>query len=233
MVYGNMGDGCATGVAFTRDPSTGERQLYGEFLINAQGEDVVAGIRTPQPLSELSSQMPQVYEQFQGICAQLEPHYRDMQDVEFTVQKGKLWMLPNSKRQAHRGGGRPDRRGHGRRGADLTRGSPPARHSGSTRPGSSIPRLADSSPQESLPWVCRPLRGQQSASGLQRRRGRSTSRRRPEGHLGAPRDFARRHRRHGRRPRHPHRTRGCVLSCRLVARGMGQMLRRRLRRHSH
>ena len=93
MVYGNMGDDCATGVAFTRDPSTGEKHLYGEFLINAQGEDVVAGTRTPQPLSELSSQMPQVYNQFQAICDQLEPHYRDMQDVEFTVQKGKLWML--------------------------------------------------------------------------------------------------------------------------------------------
>ena len=93
MVYGNMGDDCATGVAFTRNPSTGEKHLYGEFLINAQGEDVVAGIRTPQPLSELSSQMPQVYNQFQAICDQLEPHYRDMQDVEFTVQKSKLWML--------------------------------------------------------------------------------------------------------------------------------------------
>ncbi len=93
MVYGNMGDDCATGVAFTRNPSTGEKHLYGEFLINAQGEDVVAGTRTPQPLSELSSHMPQVYEQFQAICDQLEPHYRDMQDVEFTVQKGKLWML--------------------------------------------------------------------------------------------------------------------------------------------
>ena len=93
MVYGNMGDDCATGVAFTRDPSTGEKHLYGEFLINAQGEDVVAGTRTPQPLPELSSQMPQVYEQFQAICDQLEPHYRDMQDVEFTVQKSKLWML--------------------------------------------------------------------------------------------------------------------------------------------
>ena len=93
MVYGNMGDDCATGVAFTRNPSTGEKHLYGEFLINAQGEDVVAGTRTPQPLPELSSQMPQVYEQFQAICDQLEPHYRDMQDVEFTVQKSKLWML--------------------------------------------------------------------------------------------------------------------------------------------
>ena len=93
MVYGNMGDDCATGVAFTRNPSTGEKHLYGEFLINAQGEDVVAGTRTPQPLPELSSQMPQVYNQFQAICDQLEPHYRDMQDVEFTVQKSKLWML--------------------------------------------------------------------------------------------------------------------------------------------
>ena len=93
MVYGNMGDDCATGVAFTRNPSTGEKHLYGEFLINAQGEDVVAGTRTPESLSELSSQMPQVYNQFQAICDQLEPHYRDMQDVEFTVQKGKLWML--------------------------------------------------------------------------------------------------------------------------------------------
>ena len=93
MVYGNMGDDCATGVAFTRNPSTGEKHLYGEFLINAQGEDVVAGTRTPQPLSQLSSQMPQVYNQFQAICDQLEPHYRDMQDVEFTVQKSKLWML--------------------------------------------------------------------------------------------------------------------------------------------
>ena len=93
MVYGNMGNDCATGVAFTRNPSTGEKHLYGEFLINAQGEDVVAGTRTPQPLSELSSRMPQVYNQFQAICDQLEPHYRDMQDVEFTVQKGKLWML--------------------------------------------------------------------------------------------------------------------------------------------
>ena len=80
-------------MAFTRNPSTGEKHLYGEFLINAQGEDVVAGTRTPEPLPELSGQMPQVYEQFQAICDQLEPHYRDMQDVEFTVQKGKLWML--------------------------------------------------------------------------------------------------------------------------------------------
>ncbi len=93
MVYGNMGDDCATGVAFTRDPSTGKRELYGEFLINAQGEDVVAGIRTPEPVSRLKRLMPEVYAEFEKVCAKLERHYRDMQDLEFTIQKGKLWML--------------------------------------------------------------------------------------------------------------------------------------------
>ncbi|MEW6755065.1 MAG: pyruvate, phosphate dikinase [Candidatus Latescibacterota bacterium] len=93
MVYGNMGDTSATGVAFTRNPSTGERKLYGEFLINAQGEDVVAGIRTPQDIAELEGAMPGVYAQFVKVCAQLEAHYREMQDMEFTVQNGRLWML--------------------------------------------------------------------------------------------------------------------------------------------
>ena len=93
MVYGNMGDDCATGVAFTRNPSTGRNKLYGEFLINAQGEDVVAGIRTPQALSQLPRRLPKPYKQFQEICHKLETHYRDMQDLEFTVQRGKLWML--------------------------------------------------------------------------------------------------------------------------------------------
>ena len=93
MVYGNMGTDCATGVAFTRDPSTGARKLYGEYLINAQGEDVVAGIRTPKSLSELQKQLPAAFRQFQEVCKTLERHYRDMQDVEFTIQKGRLWML--------------------------------------------------------------------------------------------------------------------------------------------
>ncbi|MFH1566395.1 MAG: pyruvate, phosphate dikinase, partial [Gemmatimonadota bacterium] len=93
MVYGNMGDDCATGVAFTRNPSTGENKLYGEYLINAQGEDVVAGIRTPQPVTKLKAQMPKVYREFELVCRTLEKHYRDMQDLEFTIQKGKLWML--------------------------------------------------------------------------------------------------------------------------------------------
>lgn len=93
MVFGNMGDDCATGVAFTRNPSTGERKYYGEFLVNAQGEDVVAGIRTPEPLDEMQSLMPEVYKQLTDVFDKLEAHYRDMQDIEFTIQAGKLWML--------------------------------------------------------------------------------------------------------------------------------------------
>ncbi len=93
MVYGNMGDDCATGVAFTRNPATGEKLFYGEFLANAQGEDVVAGIRTPHPISELETEMPEVYNGLVNAYQTLENHYRDMQDMEFTVQRGKLWML--------------------------------------------------------------------------------------------------------------------------------------------
>ena len=93
MVYGNMGDDCATGVAFTRDPSTGARKFYGEYLINAQGEDVVAGVRTPEPVAKLKKQLPLAYETLEHIYKKLELHYRDMQDIEFTVQEGELWML--------------------------------------------------------------------------------------------------------------------------------------------
>ena len=93
MVYGNMGNDCATGVAFTRDPSTGKNQLYGEFLTNAQGEDVVAGIRTPEPVSRLKRKQPKAYKEFEAVCSLLEKHYKDMQDMEFTIQQNKLWML--------------------------------------------------------------------------------------------------------------------------------------------
>lgn len=93
MVFGNMGDDCGTGVAFTRNPSTGENELYGEYLMNAQGEDVVAGTRTPKHISELKTEMPEIYEQLVEICKKLEEHYKDMQDLEFTIQKGKLYML--------------------------------------------------------------------------------------------------------------------------------------------
>jgi len=102
MVFGNMGNDSGTGVAFTRNPSTGEKVLYGEFLMNAQGEDVVAGIRTPQPISQLQEVMPDVYNQFVEIAKKLEDHYKDMQDMEFTIEKGKLYMLQtrNGKRTA-------------------------------------------------------------------------------------------------------------------------------------
>jgi pyruvate,orthophosphate dikinase len=102
MVYGNRGNDCGTGVAFTRNPATGEKKLYGEYLINAQGEDVVAGIRTPEPISKLESDMPEVYAEFVRIADLLEHHYKDMQDMEFTIENGKLFMLQtrNGKRTA-------------------------------------------------------------------------------------------------------------------------------------
>jgi pyruvate,orthophosphate dikinase len=102
MVYGNMGDTSGTGVAFTRDPATGEAKLYGEFLMNAQGEDVVAGIRTPQTIDQLRDVMPKVYQQFADIANKLERHYKDMQDMEFTIERGELFMLQtrNGKRTA-------------------------------------------------------------------------------------------------------------------------------------
>src|SRR3989441_7892906 len=93
MVFGNMGNDSGTGVAFTRNPSTGDEQLYGEYLLNAQGEDVVAGIRTPSKINRLQKDLPDVYRQFQDIAQRLERHYRDMQDLEFTVEKGRLYML--------------------------------------------------------------------------------------------------------------------------------------------
>ncbi len=93
MAFGNMGDDCGTGVAFTRNPATGEKKLFGEFLTNAQGEDVVAGVRTPMPISEMAEKFPQAYADFVKVCDILEEHYRDMQDMEFTVEHGKLYML--------------------------------------------------------------------------------------------------------------------------------------------
>ena len=102
MAFGNMGDDCGTGVAFTRNPATGEKGLMGEFLMNAQGEDVVAGVRTPMPISKMAEVLPDVYNQFLEVCKTLENHYRDMQDMEFTIEKGKLFMLQtrNGKRTA-------------------------------------------------------------------------------------------------------------------------------------
>ena len=103
MVFGNMGETSGTGVAFTRDPATGEKGIYGEYLINAQGEDVVAGVRTPQPISKLEEDLPECYKEFMELATKLENHYKDMQDMEFTIQEGKLYFLQtrNGKRTAH------------------------------------------------------------------------------------------------------------------------------------
>ena len=102
MVFGNLNNNSGTGVAFTRDPATGEKKLMGEFLVNAQGEDVVAGVRTPMPIAQMEEKFPDAYNQFVDVCKTLENHYRDMQDMEFTVENGKLYMLQtrNGKRTA-------------------------------------------------------------------------------------------------------------------------------------
>ena len=102
MAFGNMGDNCGTGVAFTRDPATGDKGLMGEFLVNAQGEDVVAGVRTPMPIAQMAEKFPEAFAEFNKVCAILEDHYRDMQDMEFTIEEGKLYMLQtrNGKRTA-------------------------------------------------------------------------------------------------------------------------------------
>src|SRR5207248_6535288 len=93
MVFGNMGQDCGTGVAFTRNPSTGEARIFGEFLRDAQGEDVVAGVRTPQSIDQLQNEFPEIYAQFEEVCKKLEDHYREMQDIEFTIEKKRLFVL--------------------------------------------------------------------------------------------------------------------------------------------
>jgi pyruvate,orthophosphate dikinase len=101
MVFGNKGEESGTGVAFTRDPATGEQGLYGEFLANAQGEDVVAGVRTPQPLEELGDSFPEVFEELLDTMRRLEQHYRDAQDIEFTIEDGKLFLLQTRPAKRH------------------------------------------------------------------------------------------------------------------------------------
>ena len=118
MVFGNTGNNSGTGVAFTRDPNTGEDEFYGDYLINAQGEDVVAGIRTPEPISRLKEEMPKVYDQLLQIRKKLETHYKEMQDIEFTVAGRHAVHAADADRQADRHRGRADRRRDGQGKAD-------------------------------------------------------------------------------------------------------------------
>ncbi len=128
MVFGNMGDDCGTGVAFTRDPPPARTSIYGEYLINAQGEDVVAGVRTPQPIEPAGrARIPTIHEQFMEIAKTLEQHYKDMQDMEFTIERGKLFMLQTPLRQAHRPRRGQHRRRPGERRPDRPRAGPDPR----------------------------------------------------------------------------------------------------------
>ena len=121
MVFGNLGDDSGTGVAFTRNPSTGEKKFYGEFLINAQGEDVVAGIRTPLDIDEMAKLLPESYAELRRTEERLENHFHDMQDIEFTVERGQLYLLQTRTGKAHRRRGGAHRDRHGRRRSDRHR----------------------------------------------------------------------------------------------------------------
>ena len=244
MVFGNMGETSATGVAFTRNPSTGENALYGEFLVNAQGEDVVAGIRTPQNITEdarkaagsdkpsLEALMPAVFKQFADTTKLLEKHYRDMQDIEFTVERGKLWMLQtrNGKRTA---------RAALRVAVEMANEGLITREEAITRvePAALDQLLHPTIDPKAKP---KPLAtglpaSPGAASGADRvlgRRRRGGGQGRPQDHPGARRDQPRGHPRHARRRRHPDDARRHD-----VARGRrrarhGQALRRRARARS-
>ena len=242
MVFGNMGDTSATGVAFTRNPSTGEKKLYGEFLINAQGEDVVAGIRTPQEITEearneagsnkpsMESAMPAAFAELKRIHGVLEKHYRDMQDLEFTVEQGKLWMLQtrNGKRTA---------KAALRIAVELAQEkliskdeAVDAHRSGLARP---IAASDHRSRRRAQDHRHRP-------AGVARRRlrrdrvlvrGRGASQKPgPQGRAGARRDLAGGHSRHACGGRHPHHARRHDLACGRGGARHGQALRRRRRR---
>ena len=244
MVFGNMGDDCGTGVAFTRDPATGENVFYGEYLINAQGEDVVAGIRTPKKIAELQEGHAGGLQAARRHPRKLEKHYRDVQDIEFTVQKGKLWMLQtrNGKRTGF--AGRPHRRRHGRGGADHEGGGPVRRPHPAGRPQPAP--AADLRPRRASGKGKVIAKGINAGPGRRHRRSSSSSpttpRRRRQArqatptasggprHPRPPRDQPRGHPRHAGGRRHPDRLRRRVQPRRPGQPADGQGLRRRLRR---
>ena len=245
MVFGNMGETSATGVAFTRNPSTGDNELYGEFLVNAQGEDVVAGIRTPQNITEaarkaagsdqpsLEALMPEVFKQFAATTKLLEKHYRDMQDLEFTVERGKLWMLQtrNGKRTAKaalRSRSRWPTKASSRARTRSPASSPARSISSCTRP--STPRRSPSAARD------RPARlaGRgERRDRLFRRRGRGFASGGAEVDPGQGRDLAGGYSRHARRRGHRDDARRHDLACGGGRARHGQALRLRRRRDPH
>ena len=248
MVFGNMGDDCGTGVAFTRDPATGEKVFYGEYLINAQGEDVVAGIRTPKKIAELQKDMPAVYKQLDEIRGKLEKHYRDVQDIEFTVQKGKLWMLQtrNGKRTgfaAVRFAVDMVEEGLITKEEALSAGRiPPDDLNQLLQPifDPDAKRKATRGscwPRASTPAPARPPAASSSSPTTPRRGSPSTASRRarqarPQGprHPGPPRDQPGRHPRHAGGRRHPDGLRRRLVARRPGQPADGQGLHRRLQR---
>ena len=252
MVFGNMGETSATGVAFTRNPSTGEKKLYGEFLINAQGEDVVAGIRTPQEITEAARKeagsdkpsmeraMPQAFKELTRIYGVLERHYRDMQDLEFTVEQGKLWMLQTRS-------GKRTAKAALKIAVELANEGLITRKEAVTRIDPARARPAPASDHRSQ---CRAQGHRHRAAGLARRRvrrdrvlrrrGRGAQGQGQERHPGAGRDLARGHPRHARGRGHSHHARRHDLARRRGGARHGQALRfrrrraaRRLRRRHH
>ena len=216
MVFGNMGDTSATGVAFTRNPSTGEKALYGEFLVNAQGEDVVAGIRTPQNITEkariaagsdkpsLQKLMPEAFAGFTDICGRLEKHYRDMQDLEFTIERGKLWMLQTRSGKRTAKAALKIAVDMAQRGADLRRqrrwraSTRPRSTSCCTRPSTRRPSATSSAP------ACRPRRVRPPARSCSTPQDAEDARKIGKRvDPGARRDQPRGHPRHACGRRHP------------------------------
>ncbi len=204
MVFGNMGDDSGTGVAFTRDPNTGEKVLYGEYLTNAQGEDVVAGIRTAPKISQMQTEMPEVYGEFVRIGEQLEKHYRDVQDLEFTIERGKLYMLQTRSAKRTARGRREDRGRSRRRGRHQQGRGARADRAGARRPAPARPVR----PERRGPAGDAHRQGPQRIAGRGGRPGRL--RRRHRGRVGRARrtrrarpdrDLAGRLPRDGRRPR--------------------------------
>ena len=242
MVFGNMGETSATGVAFTRNPSTGEKKLYGEFLINAQGEDVVAGIRTPQEISEaarkeagsdkpsMEAALPKAYAELKRIYNALERHYRDMQDLEFTVEQGKLWMLQT------RSGKRTAKAALriavelANEGLITQRGGGAARRSADARPAAASDHRSARAPQgdrhRPAGLAGRGLRRDRVLPPTKRPKLKADGK---QGHPGAGRDLARRHPRHARRRRHSHHARRHDLARRRGRARHGQALRLRRR----
>ena len=235
MVFGNMGDTSATGVGFTRNPSTGRKEFYGEFLQNAQGEDVVAGIRTPHPIADLEKVMPEAYKQLREITTRLEQHYKDIQDFEFTIQENKLYMLQT--------------RNGKRTGLAAVHIAVDLVEEGILTKKEAVLKVEP----QALDQLLHPIFDPKERGARPRSRRRDCPRRpaRPrapclhrrrrggvgaEGQARAPRphgDGARRHPRHERGPGHPHRHRRHDLARRGRGPADGQALRRGLRDAPH